>query len=136
MPYYIAIIDHDGEVFGAHFPDAPGCTAMGATEDELIANAIDALAEWVSGEISDGRKAPEPRTYLQLLREGTHNLGQGGMIARIPLMRETGKVTRANISIDAGLLASMDEEAGRLGITRSAYVAAAVRDRMKQIAGA
>lgn len=134
MTRYIAIIDHAEGMFGAYFPDAPGCTAMGATEDEVIRDAADALAEWASDELADGRPLAAPRSYVELLKSGEYNLGEGGMIATIPLILETGKVARANISIDAGLLTSIDEEASRQGITRSAFLAAAARDRLKATA--
>ena len=134
MTRYIAIIDYAEGMFGAYFPDAPGCTAMGATEDEVIRDAADALAEWASDELADGRQLAPPRSYVELLKSGEHDLGKGGMIATIPLILETGKVARANISIDAGLLTSIDEEASRQGITRSAFLAAAARDRLKATA--
>ncbi|MCS6758790.1 MAG: type II toxin-antitoxin system HicB family antitoxin [Candidatus Devosia euplotis] len=46
MIRYIVIIDYDDkeQMFGAFFPDADGCTATGASEEEVIANAADALA--------------------------------------------------------------------------------------------
>lgn len=133
MTRYIAVIDYDEDegMFGAYFPDAPGCTAMGKTEDEVIANATDALAEWVADERAAGNEPPRVRTYVELLKANEFGLGQGGMIATIPLISETGKVIRANISIDAGLLSSIDEEANRQGITRSAYLAAAARERIR-----
>jgi hypothetical protein len=99
----------------------------------VIRNATEALSEWASDEIADGRRPPEPRSYVELLRSGNHGLGQGGLVATIPLILLTGKVTRANISIDAGLLSSMDEAATRLGVTRSAFLAAAVREKLQTI---
>lgn len=134
MPHYIAVIDHADDMFGAYFPDALGCTAQGATEDEVIGNAADALAEWVRDELADGRSRPEPRTYLQILKAGQDDLGKGGMIARIPLILNTGKLARANISLDEGLLANIDEAAQRIGVTRSAFLAAAATEKIKAIA--
>ena len=131
MPRYIAIIDHADGKYGAYFPDAPGCTAMGNTEEEVIRNATDALSEWASDEIADGRELPGPSSYIQLLKSGAYGLGEGGLIATIPLILETGRTTRANISIDVGLLTSLDEAATRLGVTRSAFLAAAVREKIK-----
>lgn len=131
MARYIAIIDFADGNYGAFFPDAPGCTAMGTTEEEVVKNATEALAEWAADEIADGRNLPAPRSYVDLLRSDEFpELGKGGMIATIALIEETGKVTRANISIDAGLLSSIDREANRLGLTRSAFLAAAARDKI------
>jgi len=133
MSRYIAIIDYDeaSGLYGAHFPDAPGATAMGATEEEVIDNAFEALAEWVADEVAVGRRAPTPRSYAELLKSGEHEPGKGGMVATIPLLLESGKPTRANVSIDTGLLETIDEAASRLGLTRSAFLASAARDKIK-----
>jgi predicted RNase H-like HicB family nuclease len=132
MARYIAIIDHAEGAYGAYFPDAPGCTAMGATEEEVVANAIDALSEWAADEIAEGRDLGTPRSYAQLLRSKEFSeLGRGGMIATVPLIIETGKATRANVSMDAGILAAIDEEAARRGLTRSSFLASAAREKIK-----
>lgn len=131
MSRYLAIIDEDEGRLGAYFPDAPGCTAMGKTEDELIDNATDALSEWAADVLADGGKLPRPRSYVELLRSEEYGIGKGGMVAHIPLLLETGKLARANISLDAGLLADIDEAASRRGVTRSAFLAAAARDKIK-----
>lgn len=134
MPRYIAVIDYQDGLYGAYFPDAPGCTSMGANEEEVVDNAIEALSEWVADELADGREAPQARSYVQLLKSNEYGLGQGGMIATIPLVLDTGKSTRVNISMDKGLLATIDEAAGRQGLTRSSFLAAAARDRIKSTA--
>lgn len=136
MSRYIAIIDYDeGEgLYGAMFPDAPGCTAMGASEDEICDNAAEALSEWMADWLADGNQPPVARSYIELLKSGEFpELGKGGMIATIPLILETGRVTRANISIDEGLLTKIDEAASRQGITRSAFLAAAARERLVKV---
>lgn len=133
MARYIAIIDYADGMYGAHFPDAPGCTAMGASEEEAIGNAVDALSEWAAEEYGSGRALAQPRSYAQLLKSGDYpELGKGGLIATIPLILESGKPTRANISMDTGILAAIDDEAARRGITRSAFLASAAREKIKE----
>lgn len=129
MTRYIAVIDYEDGLFGASFPDAPGCTAMGPTEDEVIANAIDALAEWVADAKADHIDIPAPRHYAELLKSG--ELDQGAMIATIPLLGTDGKLVRANISLDSGLLHSIDEAASQRGMTRSAFLAAAAVEKIR-----
>jgi predicted RNase H-like HicB family nuclease len=131
MTRYLAIIEEDTEqgLFFASFPDAPGCIADGKSQDEVLDNAADALSEWVADEIADGRAARPPRSYAQLLKSG--DLGAGGMVGWVPLVVDTGKLVRANISLDAGLLASIDEAAARRGVTRSAFLVSAARDKIK-----
>lgn len=128
MNRYLAILDEADGMYGVIFPDAPGATAMGATPEEAIDNAGEALSEWLADWLADGNKAPEPRSYKAILKSGEFpQLGQGGMVATIPAVLETGKLARANISLDAGLLAAIDESASQRGVTRSAFLAAAAR---------
>eukprot|EP01035_Chromulina_nebulosa_P035095 gene35095-47160_t len=129
---YLAIIDEADGQFGVVFPDAPGCVAMGGTQEEAIDNAIEALAEWAADEAADGRPIRGPRSYLQILKSGEYPApGRGGMVATLPLLMESGKVARANVSMDAGLLASIDEAATARGLTRSSFLASAARDKLK-----
>jgi predicted RNase H-like HicB family nuclease len=132
MARYIAVIEitEDGE-YQAYFPDAPGCTASGDTEEDVMDNAIDALSEWAAEERAAGRSVSGPRSYAELLKSGEYGLGQGGMVAKLPLLRESGRSARANVSLDSGLLADIDEAAARRNITRSSFLAAAARERLK-----
>ena len=45
----------------------------------------------------------------------------------MPLIRETANSVKANLSINAGVLAALDVEAARRGVTRSALVEAIAR---------
>jgi hypothetical protein len=57
-------------------------------------------------------------------------LADGGMLAVVPLVMESGTPVRANLSLDAGLLAAIDEAATAAGLTRSAFLASAARDKI------
>ena len=48
----------------------------------------------------------------------------------VPLLLDKARAVTANISIDAGLLESIDAEAKRRGLTRSAFLASAARDKI------
>jgi predicted RNase H-like HicB family nuclease len=133
MARFLALIDEADGAFGVVFPDAPGCTAMGETQDEAIANAADALSEWIADEAADGRPVPTPRRIedLRRARDVSRALNKGAVLVSIPLLRDTGKLARANLSFDAGLLADIDDAARRRGVTRSAFLAAAAREKIK-----
>lgn len=133
MSRYVALIDGAAGAYGVVFPDAPGCTAMAESQDEAIVHAADALAEWIADEISEGRTAPDPRSAESLMKdyEVRQAIVNGAVLASVPLILETGRLARANISLDAGLLADIDEAARRRGLTRSAFLAAAARDKIK-----
>jgi metal-responsive CopG/Arc/MetJ family transcriptional regulator len=49
----------------------------------------------------------------------------------VPLVVDLGRPVRANLSIDAGLLSAIDAEAARRGLTRSAFIAGAAREKIE-----
>lgn len=132
MARYVALIDGEQGAYGVVFPDCPGCTAMGESLDAALINAGDALAEWVADEAVDGRAAPAPRT-VEAARadpEVAEAIAAGAALVIVPLIVETGRPARANLSLDAGLLAAIDEAATAHGLTRSAFLASAARDKI------
>ena len=70
MTYYVAYIRKDVDSgFGVEFPDLPGCFSAGATVEEALAMAEDALAGHLSVLIEHGDKVPAPRSIDQLLAD-------------------------------------------------------------------
>ncbi len=124
MASYFALIDGKAGGYGAWFPDLLGCTAMGATIEEAIVNAADAMRDWIEVTAEKGGLVPEPNTIETLLadQDTSEAIGEGAVLAHIPLVRETGRPVKANLSIDAGILAAIDEQAERRKLTRSAFV--------------
>jgi predicted RNase H-like HicB family nuclease len=131
MARYIALIDGEPGAFGVVFPDCPGCTAMGATLDEALAAAGEALADW-TGDVRAEKDLPEPRSVTELRADPDIRaaLAEGAALAVVPLILEAGRPARANLSLDAGLLAAIDEAAAARGVTRSAFLASAARDKI------
>jgi predicted RNase H-like HicB family nuclease len=132
---YIALIDGKAGAYGVVFPDLPGCTAMGKTTDAALANAADALRDWVEVTEESGGKVPAPRALETLRRdpEVKHALADGAGLATVPLIRDTGRPVKANLSIDSGVLAALDEEADRRKLTRSALVELMARTMLTQM---
>lgn len=91
---YTALIDGKRGAYGAVFPDLPGCTAMGRTLDEALANAAEALRDWAALTAEGGHPIPPPRPAEKL---------------------------KGDAEV-AAALAAIDSEAGRRGITRSALI--------------
>jgi hypothetical protein len=61
-------------------------------------------------------------------------LAEGAMIASVPLIRESGKPVKANLSIDSGVLAALDEEAKARDLTRSGMVELMVKTLLPAMA--
>lgn len=127
MSHYIALVDGEPGSFGVVFPDAPGCTAMGLTHEEALQNSVLALAEWVG---LDEPPAPRSIEELRADEDVQEQLSDGAVFAIVPLVRESGRSVRANLSIDAGLLEAIDVAAARAGLTRSAFLSSAARDKI------
>jgi predicted RNase H-like HicB family nuclease len=122
--WYPAIIESgDKRGFSVFFPDFPGCVSAGATEQETAAGAIEALRLHVRGMLADGDPIPQPTPLDQVdadpeVREAARIL----VPADLP-----GKALRINISMDEGLVEQVDRAASKLGMTRSAFLAAGAR---------
>ena len=59
-------------------------------------------------------------------------IGPGETAVLIPLVLDAGRTIRANLTFDAGLLAAIDDEATRRGLTRSAFLASAAREKLER----
>ena len=130
---YVVVVDGKSGAFGMWVPDMPGCTSMGETLADLLANAQEALQLWVEDAIDSGEKVPKPRTMEQVRKDPdvARDLAAGAALAIVPLVVETGRPVKANLSLDAGLLAAIDEAAAARGLTRSAFLASAARDKIR-----
>ncbi len=133
---YFVLIDGKARAYGVTFPDLPGCAAMGKTVDAAIANTGEALRDWVEVTEANGEAVPAPRSFEDLRGdpEVTAALAVGASLAVVPLVRQTGRPVKANLSIDAGVLAAIDEEAARRKLTRSAFVELMARRILAEIA--
>lgn len=131
MARYIALVDGHAGAFGAVFPDCPGCTAMGTTVEEVLSSAAEALSEWIGDRLSSGAALPPARSADDLRADPTwaEDLGSA-LLATVPLLLDEGRTVRANLSLDAGLLARIDEAARERGLTRSAFLASAAREKI------
>ena len=126
---YLVIIYRSGGDYSAEVPDLPGCVAMAPTIDEAILRAADALREFDADVAAAGGSIPPP-TAAERLREEPEvaaALREGATLVSVPLVRETARSVKANLSINAGILAALDAEASRRGLTRSALVEAMAR---------
>ncbi|MCJ2069880.1 type II toxin-antitoxin system HicB family antitoxin [Methylobacterium sp. J-030] len=131
MSRYTVLIDGEAGAYGVAVPDCPGCTAMGATVDEAMANATAALSEWMADRIAAGLSPPVPRgpdalrvdpALAEVLEEATLGL--------VPLLLDSGRPVRVNVSLDAAALAEIDAAARARGLTRSAFLVSAARDKI------
>jgi len=131
MRIYIAAIHKaEGEEFTVLFPGVPGCVTQAATLDEVPGLAQEALQGHLEVSQDFGDALPEP---LPLEEARLHEDGQGAFcFIAVPVDVDEGKAVRVNVTFTEGLLRSMDDFAKRRGVTRSAFLAKAVRSEMRR----
>jgi predicted RNase H-like HicB family nuclease len=133
MARYVALVDGRSGSYGLTVPDLPGCTSAAATIDEVLRRATEAVRLWAEDALADGEKLPKPRS-IEAVRadpEVAAALAHGAVLAIVPLVRDAGRPVKANLSLDAGLLAAIDEAAAARGLTRSAFLASAAREKIE-----
>ena len=124
MRYPIVIHKDPGSDYGVTVPDLPGCFSAGATLDEAIENAREAIACHLEGMLLDGEPLPEPGTVEQ---HQAHPDYAGGIwsVVEVDLARLGGKARRVNITLPERVLALIDQAARRRGESRSGFLARA-----------
>ncbi len=132
MSRYVALVDGHSGSYGIVVPDLPGCSSGGATVDEALSNAQEAVSLWADEMIAQGGEIPAPRAVEAAISdpEIASAISAGAVLALVPLVRNSGQPMRANISLDRGLLEAIDEAAAARGLTRSAFLATAAREKI------
>jgi len=106
-------------IFGAWFPDFPGCVAGGKSLEEAIAKAETALARAVD---ALAENLPEPTPIERIaLPKGCKPLAYFIVGVDPPDPSE-----RVNIYLPKSLLARVDKKAAELGMSRSSFFGLAV----------
>ena len=66
---YAATVHKENGVYGAIFPDLPGCVTVGDSQTELALNASEALALHLEGLLDEGESLPDARNIEDLQME-------------------------------------------------------------------
>lgn len=128
MSYYVGIVDGSGDIWGVRFPDVPGCVGGGPTPEAAIEDASLALRDVMAYKRGHGADLPAPRDLGSVLTSG--EVGPGEVPVLIPLLLDSGRTVRKNLTFDAGLLETIEDEAKRRGLTCSAFLASAAREKI------
>jgi len=130
MPNYIGLIHKEADSdYGVSFPDFAGCVTAGVTLDEARAFAQEALAFHIEGMIEDGQALPEPSTLEAVMTDPEN---RRAVAVLVPWSAPTGKAVRVNITLPEDALRAIDRYAEAHGLTRSAFLANAARQAMKE----
>ena len=115
---YPALIEGGGEDYGVAFPDLPGCVAMGYTVDEALANAHDAMRDWMDSMEERGYPIPPPSALEDV------EVPEGCALTSILLVRgaRDKPSVRLNLVLDADVADAITSEAKRRGMSRKNYI--------------
>lgn len=132
MANYVGILDGGDDVWGVRIPDVPGCHGGGATPEAALSDAISALRELATYYVALGIPIPPLRGIAAVIRDKTAEYDPAReSLVLVPLLLDRARPVKANISLDAGLLEAIDEEAKRRGLTRSAFLTSAAIDKIE-----
>ncbi len=126
---YIGLLDGRGDVWAFRIPDIAGCVGGGAAPEAAIADVTQALRDVLAHKQSSGVGFPKPSSIADILKQEKPAKSESTVI--IPVVLIAGRSVRANLTMDAGLLEAVDTAATRAGITRSAFIASAAREKLE-----
>ncbi len=129
--HFVAVIDKDPDsAFGIRFPEIPGCFSAADRFEDILPCAIEALAL----HFEDGEEA-QPRGLEEVRKEVAGDIAAGAFLMLVPHVPQRRRTVRVNLSLDKGLLETLDEAARMRGMTRSAFVARAAAREIRNPAG-
>jgi len=128
MSTFIGLIHKSWSGYDIVVPDAPGCTASADSLRGVIQAGTQALRLWAEAEVSAGRSIPKPRKEDD--RELKAEINDCFSMAMLWLAMDGGRSRRINVTMEAWLLEAVDEAAKTRGLTRSAFMASAARDKI------
>ncbi|AQX30811.1 type II toxin-antitoxin system HicB family antitoxin [Bartonella schoenbuchensis] len=129
MKRFFALVHKDeNSAFGVQFPDFKGLFSAADQEENLIANATEALQLYCE----EMDKLPTPLKFEEVIQKETVKiaLSEGAFLIQVPFIENDSEVVRMNISIERGLLRAIDDCAQERGLTRSAFLATAARHEL------
>jgi len=123
---YLALIHapEDGSEWGVTFPDVPGCVTGGATFEDAVAAAREALSGHLAALHADGDPIPQARSLAEYT--AGRDVTETGLPQIVVPRRMPAERVRVNITIDKATLRQADEAAEARGLTRSALIEAAL----------
>lgn len=127
MNYYYAVVHKDDDsAYGVHFPDVPGCFSAADTLEDVLPNAVEALT------LQFEDAPPTATSSAGRIRElASEDLANGAFLMAVPYVRNSGQLSRVNISLDRAMLDAIDAAATARKLTRSAFLAQAARNEIE-----
>lgn len=117
---YIAVVERTKNGYSVFFPDVPGCVSAGREPREVYENSEQALAAHLHLLAQEGEEIPQASREVEVDPDVEE---VARLLVRVDL---PGKAVRLNITMDEGLVASID----RVSKNRSGFLADAAREEL------
>jgi len=131
MNYPVFLEKDSTSDYGVTVPDLLGCFSAGATVEEALENAQEAILTHVEGLMMDNEVVPNPSAIEKLKAEiDTPDILWG--IVNVDLAKLSKEVKRINITMPENILSKIDSFAEREGETRSGLLASAAIEYISQ----
>lgn len=136
MTAYIALIHppEDGSEWGVTFPDVAGCVTGGPSFERAVEAAQDALSAHLAVLAADGDPLPLARTLSEIQADPLAAVEAAEAITQLvvpdPIPHER---VRVDLTLDRGLLHRADEAARARGLSRTAFIEAAVSAETRRV---
>ena len=129
MREYIALVHKDaGSDYGISFPDFPGAVTAATTLEGARAAAEEALALHAEGMAEDGDPLPEPSSLDAVMAEAVN---RDGVAILVGLWADAPRAMRVNITLPEDVLAAIDRQAERQGLSRSGFLTLAAQRALR-----
>ena len=129
MNYPVVIHKDKGSDYGVTVPDLPGCFTAGATVDEALTMAKEAIEVYLEFLIDEGQPIPASGS---IEKHKDNRDYQGGTWALVAIDQSSlnVKAKRINITVPERVLDAVDRYARQVGETRSGLLVEAVTQYM------
>jgi predicted RNase H-like HicB family nuclease len=132
MQHTIAFVHEEKGCFGISFADFPGCISGGDSLDEAVARGAETLASHVEAMVEDGIPLPRLRTRSEIMADAEdREIAADAVLVAVPVDLP-GRAVRVNVSLDENLLKRIDASAQAAGLSRSAFLASAAQEKIRQ----
>ena len=121
MRYPVVIHKDPKSDYGVTVPDLPGCFSAGATLDEALLEAAEAIECHLEGLLMDGESIPTPQSVEHHQTNSDYADGVWALVS-IDLAKLSGKSKRVNVTLPERVLKLMDKYAFDNGETRSGLI--------------
>ncbi len=129
MKHFIALVHKDSDsAYGVTFPDLPDVFSAADVEEDLTANAVEAIRLW-----AEDQPMPVPSSHDIVMQRADvrEELANGAFMMRVPFIEDDTRIVRANVTFEKGMLDAIDTAARERGLTRSAFLASCARKEIE-----